>query len=415
MSSHVDTPKLSVVIPTYNRCDLLRKNLTQLADQTLSPAEFEVVVADDGSTDATPDVVESFRDRLSLKYHVQEDRGFRAGQARNGGARLADGPLLVFLDTGTFVGRNFLRAHLDAHRDAPGRSAVLGYTYGYDPDGVDAGMADRLARLTPDELVARDGQNPTLRDVRHPMFAACDFDPTRLGVPWQVFLTLNCSVRADDFAAVGGFDEAFDGWGFEDCELGYRLHHAGVAPRVSRQAWAIESPHERDPGRFDELPRNMHKFFTKHPEPALEIGWVLIMKQREAYWTWEDELRDLTTWTGRSRDIDVTGELAAAARDIPAGDRVAVFGAGGNVPESLPSATLLDFDQHLLDRALSRSAGRHTGQRAIGLRTTLPDRSVDTVLVTSRLTGLWKRWDADILAEARRIGRTVRVLAGEAR
>jgi len=54
--------------------------------------------------------------------------------------------------------------------------------------------------------------------------------------------------------------------------------------------------------------------------------------------------------------------------------------------------------------------GRHSGRHAIGLRTTLPDQSVDRVLITSRLAGLWPRWGAEILAEARRIGRKVEVL-----
>jgi GT2 family glycosyltransferase len=375
----------------------------------MDPAGFEVVVADDGSSDDTAAVVESFRDRLSLKYYFHEDLGFRLSAVRNGGVRLATAPLLVFLDTGTFVGRNFVRAHLDAHRAAPQPVAIAGYTYGYDPNGVDATLTARIDQYAPDGLVQREADNPGFWDARHALFDACEFDLTRLTLPWQVFYTLNCSVRADVLAEVGGFDEVFEGWGFEDCELGFRLHRAGVAIRLSREAWAVESSHARDPGRWKQLERNMDRFFTKYPEPVLEIGWVLIMRNRAAYWTWEAELRSLDAWTAEVRDLDVAEELAATAEVAALGETVAVFGAGARVPASLPPAVLFDFDPDLVQQAVTASGGRHTGHRAIGLRTTLPDQAVDSVIITSRMRGLWGRWESDLLAEARRIGRTVHV------
>jgi hypothetical protein len=60
----------------------------------------------------------------------------------------------------------------------------------------------------------------------------------------------------------------------------------------------------------------------------------------------------------------------------------------------------------LLARALAD--GRHTGYQLIGIRTPLRTGSVDTVIITSRLGGLWDRWGEQVLAEAHRIGRQVR-------
>src|SRR6185437_5928269 len=57
---------------------------------------------------------------------------------------------------------------------------------------------------------------------------------------------MNCSVEAEAFWLVGGFDESFCGWGAEDLELGYRLFHAGQHFVVSRRAWSIEIPSERN-------------------------------------------------------------------------------------------------------------------------------------------------------------------------
>lgn len=99
----------------------------------------------------------------------------------------------------------------------------------------------------------------------------------------------------------------------------------------------------------------------------------------------------------------MTAELAHLRDTLPPGTRVAVFGCGGVLPAGFPSAELFDYDETLLQR-LPADPTHH----AIGIRTVLPDDAVDVVLVTSRLTPLWRRWRTHILAEAHRIGRSVR-------
>ena len=147
-------PKVSVVIPTYNKCDVLRKTMHNLVRQQVDPRDYEVIVADDGSSDATKTVVESFSDLMTVKYCFQEDLGFRAGAARNAGARLAAAPLLVFVDTGVMIGPGFLQEHLAAHEQNPGPIAALGYNYGFNPDASVPGLRDALDRLSPEEVVA---------------------------------------------------------------------------------------------------------------------------------------------------------------------------------------------------------------------------------------------------------------------
>jgi hypothetical protein len=345
-----------------------------------------------------------------VKYTFQEDLGFRAGAARNLGARLAAAPVLTFLDTGALAGPDFLPCHLSQHDSSPGHAVVLGYAHGWTgaPDvPPDPGLEDALRQFPPDEVVTRFKDRPEFRDVRDPVLLEYSFDLGRHLIPWPLLLSNNFSVPAEGFWAAGGFDEELHGWGFEDIELGYRLFCHGLSFKMSRDAWTIEWPHPRNADQERrQATVNMARFLRKHPEPSAEILWWALHKAD--MWFCERYYRELCAWRDQARGMDVAAELAGAARHVPPGDRVAIIGSGGTIPAPLASATVMDFDRNLLDQA--RAAGHRPGHHAIGLRTPLPDQSVDTVLITSRLAGVWPRWGSDILTEARRIGRQVRAL-----
>jgi glycosyltransferase involved in cell wall biosynthesis len=86
----------SVVIPTYNRGDFLKKCLASLVAQT--ERDFEVLVCDDGSTDNTRIVVDQYRHQLDLKYFLLERSGGPSGP-RNHGIQMARGTWICFLDS----------------------------------------------------------------------------------------------------------------------------------------------------------------------------------------------------------------------------------------------------------------------------------------------------------------------------
>lgn len=407
MSCTEAAPRVSVIIPTYNRCDLLEKTLSQLTRQRIPVSEFEVIVSDDGSSDATERVSKSFTDKLRIKYIFQEDLGFRAGSARNAGARVAAAPVLVFLDTGSLVGPAFLLNHLAEHDTACHR-AVIGYAYGWNPPATEPvrGLDEALHCLPPEDVIDRFKENPVFQDCRH-QFMPESADLGCYVMPWPMFVSLNCSIRAEDFWVAGGFDEEFNGWGFEDIELGFRLFRQGMDFRVTRDAWVLEWPHERNhDANLREAAVNLARFLRKHPEPSVEILWYAL--QETSIWLCDGHYRELTRWRDQVRDLDVEAELSAAACRIPRHNRIVVIGSGGVVPPSLAGATLIDFDEVSLSKALA--GGGFSGHHAIGLRTPLADQSTDTVLITSRMTGLWDRWGDYLLAEGRRIGRDVRAL-----
>src|SRR5579862_952434 len=102
--------EISVVIPTFNNCDVLRRTIEALTRQTLPPSAYEIVVADDGSTDGTRAMVaEARRGPVAIQYVVQANGGRSA--ARNRGARAARGRVLLFIDADIWSAPALLATH----------------------------------------------------------------------------------------------------------------------------------------------------------------------------------------------------------------------------------------------------------------------------------------------------------------
>ena len=103
--------QISVIVTTYDRQDALGAALRGLERQT--DRNFEIIVADDGSTEATREFVVRRAARLdiSLKHVWQEDRGFRLAEIRNRAIAASTGNYVVFLDGDCIVPPTFLAAH----------------------------------------------------------------------------------------------------------------------------------------------------------------------------------------------------------------------------------------------------------------------------------------------------------------
>lgn len=119
-------PLLSVVLTTYDRPELLHKVLEGFAGQTVPRADFEVVVADDGSVPPVREVAERFESSLNIKYVQQQNNGLAA--ARNTGLRAAEGDIVLFSDDDDVPAVDLVAEHLRSHQEHPDeRTAVLGH------------------------------------------------------------------------------------------------------------------------------------------------------------------------------------------------------------------------------------------------------------------------------------------------
>jgi glycosyltransferase involved in cell wall biosynthesis len=217
---------ISVVVTTFNRPDALRAVLDALAAQ--SDRGFEVIVADDGSRADTRALVEQMSANFPVPLtHVwQEDLGFRAGAARNRAAERAHGDYLVFLDGDCVPRPDFV----DRHRALAERGwMVAGNRILLSEAFTTQALSERLplhAWSNDDWKRAhrRGDINRTLPLARLPLGPLRRLAASR----WQRVRTCNLGVWIDDFRRVRGFDETFEGWGFEDSDLAVRLLNAGV-------------------------------------------------------------------------------------------------------------------------------------------------------------------------------------------
>ncbi len=102
--------KYSVIVPSFNREDEIRELLESFVHLDFSPDRLELLIADDGSTDNTREVVESFRDKLTfpLQFYHQQNKG--PGAARNMGMEKAAGDFFIFIDSDCTVHPKWLAA-----------------------------------------------------------------------------------------------------------------------------------------------------------------------------------------------------------------------------------------------------------------------------------------------------------------
>src|SRR5579885_1919520 len=105
--------RLSVVVPTYRRPELLARCLGALAAQTLPPSDYEIVAADDAASDATRGQVEAFAAAVPVAVRYVPVTGAHGpAAARNAGWRAARGAVIAFTDDDTVPAPGWLAAGL---------------------------------------------------------------------------------------------------------------------------------------------------------------------------------------------------------------------------------------------------------------------------------------------------------------
>lgn len=198
--------RISVVIATKDRAAYLDRALESLGKQ-IGPPRFEVIVVDNGSTDATPQIVEHARANQQYEIVYEYEERPNRGAARNRGIAAARGHLVLFCDDDIYAPPGFLASHDAAH------------------------TSSNLVVTGPILNVPSYHERPK---------------PSLANYSRAFFCTCNVSVPKVALDAVGGFDEQFHLYGWEDTELGVRLREHGMRAKFAWDAyiWHIKPPHD---------------------------------------------------------------------------------------------------------------------------------------------------------------------------
>ena len=200
-----DNMSMSVVIVTYNRSDVLRQNLEEFKKQT--DKDFEVVVAIDGSTDNTIEMLESNKWPFILKWvDTKETDKYCLAKARNMGILESSGKSIVVLDDDSFPANSFVEEH---KKSVTQGVLTGGYRNSHDPNDP---MHAKMARILTN-------------------YGDCKIQPIR-----EILVENNCSMLRKDWIGCGMFSERFEKYGGCGQEFFLRLMYQRYAYQFNPRA-----------------------------------------------------------------------------------------------------------------------------------------------------------------------------------
>jgi glycosyltransferase involved in cell wall biosynthesis len=240
---------VSVVVPTFQRPDRIRRLIGALESQTLPRSEFEVVIADDGSRDETASVVAELASSSPLAIRVVRNEINRGpGAARNLGWRTCESPIIAFTDDDCVPTPGWLAAGLAAF------------------DGGSNGIVQ--GRTMPDPTAPRNGWAKTLQVDRLSNF----------------YESCNIFYRAEVLRAVGGFDEGITVPFGEDTAAGWKARRLGVTSVFAPDALVhhdVTYPPLSYWWRYAMMHGNLARLVRDFPEMRREMFWLRVFIWRD--------------------------------------------------------------------------------------------------------------------------------------
>lgn len=230
---------ISVIVTTYNRPDALEAVLRACLAQ--DDDDYEIIVTDDGSTEATRHCVERIAAGTQRRLvHVwQPDDGFRVARARNQGVLAARGDYVIFLDGDCVPRKDFVASH---RRLAQQGCMITGSRVLLCPEFTRAALAEqRDLHEAGLGVWWRAWRAGNIQKILQLAIRLPDVGRVRRGFTMRRIKSCNMSAWRSDIERVNGFDESFSGWGHEDADFVVRLFNAGV--RRKDGAFATEVFH----------------------------------------------------------------------------------------------------------------------------------------------------------------------------
>lgn len=228
------TKKVSIIIATYNRYEILSKTLAALTHQTYPNELMEIIIVDDGSNDEIFQVIKKYETKLNLRYCRQPDTGFKVSAARNMGLQIAKGEAIILIDADilplpTDFEKYMQILHVTDEAVLIGHRRYVDTSKLSDDDILkDINIAINLPSINPNNDVAdkRDENNVSV-DWRFDTYKKNN-NLINDKVPFTKGAGGNLAFSKKILQKSGLFDEEFINWGCEDTEFSYRLFLAGA-------------------------------------------------------------------------------------------------------------------------------------------------------------------------------------------
>ena len=214
---------VSLIISTYNWPRALYLCLDSVMQQTVMPSE--ILIADDGSGMSTRDVVKHFENISPVPVHHiwHEDRGFRVAAIRNKAIAASRGEYIIHIDGDLILHRNFIQDHMIFAREGCYVSGSRGVITEMLAEKVLSGEITSLSATTKGVRNSNNAMRIPIMAVLYQLFG-----------PSRSPRSCNLAIWRKDLIRVNGYDENFEGWGYEDTELVLRLNNSGVTQRCMK-------------------------------------------------------------------------------------------------------------------------------------------------------------------------------------
>lgn len=220
---------VALIISTYNWPKALELVLLSVKNQSLLPDE--VIIADDGSTNKTKELIETFQQNFPTKLiHLwHEDKGFRKSAILNKVFSKTNAQYMIQLDGDCIIHKHFVRDHVN---HAEKETFLFGSRVNIQESFLSTLFNNKVIRFN---FFAK-GIKKRTRNLRIPLFSKQYKRENKLSGKLR---GCNLSFWKKDLIAVNGYDEDMEGWGREDSELVIRMLNKGVLGKRLRYSGII--------------------------------------------------------------------------------------------------------------------------------------------------------------------------------
>jgi len=224
---------VSIVVPVYNRKDILAKTLAGIINQTYPSELIETIVADDGSSDGVEELIPEYSKFMDIKYVKQDDKGYRLSKVRNLGIKSAKYDYIIILDCDMLPTPELVKYYMQ-YLHVTSKAVLIGYRRFVCTDNISANTIRKdinVALNLPDivtnnPIITKKGSKGPTKDWREEIYNNTNLLKD-LDYPFRVFCGGNIAFPKSLLVTAKYFDEEFQNWGGEDIEMGYRVYNNG--------------------------------------------------------------------------------------------------------------------------------------------------------------------------------------------